>query len=634
MTAARLPKICPECGATWEVLAPDGLTCSRGHHFTRDELHAMPDESPPTLPEDSGRERKPSAASRLVRLADDFELFHDAAQRTYATVPVGEHHETHALHSKAIRALLSSRFYAATEAETGEGRAAGAQAVSDALLVLEGRALDAGEECVVYTRIARIGAAVYLDLCDPSWRVIEITAGGWRVVEHAPVKFRRARGMLALPEPMRGGSVDALRSFINADDDTWRLIVAWLVQALAGAGPYPVLCLHGEQGSAKTTGARLVRALIDPSAAPVRSEPRDARDLIIAASNAHIVALDNLSRVQSWLSDALCRLSTGGGFSTRELYSDSEEIIFDAQRPAILTGITELATRADLLDRSLIGNLPRIPEHQRRTETALWAAFEIVRPSIIGALLDAVSSGLRNVGTTKLDRLPRMADFALFVTAAASALGWQPGDFLKTYSANRASANDLALEASQLAKYAQALAEQPGGWSGTATELLSEIDARATDREKNSKFWPRNGRAVSNELRRIAPNLRAAGYAVEFATTHEGRQIALSRAEPPSDTPSAESTDSCVATVASVAPGTNGTESATQSHESATQNASGATQNEPARRSPGTRDARDEGIHILSFACPVCDRDGWRHSDGGSGWVCAACFPEVAEVAR
>src|SRR5262245_64966627 len=104
----------------------------------------------------------------------------------------------------------------------------------------------------------------------------------------------------------------------------------------------------GEQGSAKSTFATILRSLVDPNTAPLRSFPREDRDLFIAASNGWIVGYDNVSRVPPWLSDALCRLATGGGFSTRKLYTDDEEQLFNAQRPTILNGIEDFIDRPDL----------------------------------------------------------------------------------------------------------------------------------------------------------------------------------------------------------------------------------------------------------------------------------------------
>jgi hypothetical protein len=203
--------------------------------------------------------------------------------------------------------------------------------MQDALCVLEGQALFSGQEQSVFTRLAGHEGKIYLDLANEQWQVVEIGPNGWCVVSKSPVKFRRAKGTLPIPTPIPGGSMDALRPFVNlASEADWHLYVAWLLAAFRPTGPYPVLCVHGEHGSAKTTLSRVARRLIDPNGAPLHSEPREICDIMIAATNGWIVVYNNLSRLPDWLSDALCRLSTGGGFSTRELYSDADEVLFGA----------------------------------------------------------------------------------------------------------------------------------------------------------------------------------------------------------------------------------------------------------------------------------------------------------------
>ena len=198
--------------------------------------------------------------------------------------------------------------------------------------------------------------------------------------------------MLALPTPLSAGDGNddcdgLLRRFFNVSgEDDLRLIVAWLVAALRSTGPYPVLLFQGEQGSAKSTAERLARAVVDPSAAPLRTTPRSEHDLYIAADNAHVIALDNISTLQPWLSDALCRLSTGGGFSTRTLYENREEELFEGMKPVILNGITDVVSRPDLLDRALVVALPPIPDEERRPESELWREFEQTRPAILASL--------------------------------------------------------------------------------------------------------------------------------------------------------------------------------------------------------------------------------------------------------
>ena len=346
--------------------------------------------------------------------------------------------------------------------------------------------------------------------------------------------------MLPLPEPIRGGSLSDLQDFVNVGSRAdWVLLASWLVAALRPKGPYPVLVLHGEQGSSKTTTAKLLRALVDPNEAGVRSEPGDERDLMITAVNNWLVAFDNLSHLRSWLSDAICRLATGGGFATRELFTDSEEIIFRAQRPVLLNEIEEIVTRNDLLDRALILYMTSIPEGKRRSESELWADFNRRRPLLLGALLNVVCDALRNLDSVKLDRLPRLADFALWATAAESSLSLRHGEFMDVYSGNRESANTLALEVSSVASAVIGFMINRDAWMGSAVELLGALSTRVSDSTQRQSSWPKNPRALSNHLRRLLPNLRAAGVSVTFTPkAHAGKRlIHLERTEkfaPPS----------------------------------------------------------------------------------------------------
>ena len=160
--------------------------------------------------------------------------------------------------------------------------------------------------------------------------------------------------MQPLPTPEKGGSIDTLRHFLNVQDaQDFVLVVAWALAALRDAGPYPVLVLSGEQGSAKSTFSTILRSLLDPRTAPLRALPREERDLFITATRSHVLAFDNVSGLPPWISDALCRIATGGGFAVRQLYTDQEEVLLDAARPVILNGIEDIVTRPDLADRAI-----------------------------------------------------------------------------------------------------------------------------------------------------------------------------------------------------------------------------------------------------------------------------------------
>ena len=459
--------------------------------------------------DDAASGRRKSQATDLVELASDVDLWHTPDMESFATVSMGMHKENLALNSKALKRWLSRQYF------LNQGKAPGAQPLQDALSVLGGQALFEGREHQVYTRLADDEGKIYLDLADKEWQAVEIGPDGWRVISDPPVKFRRPNGMLPTPSPVRDGDIESLRRFVNVCDGDWPLVLAWLVAALRNVGPYPVMALSGEHGSAKSTTERVLRRLVDPNKSELRSEPKEPRDLLIAATNGLVVAFDNLSHLSPWLSDALCRLATGGGFSTRVLYENDEEMIFEAQRPVILNGINEVVTMPDLLARALTISCPVISDDDRRTEVQFWQEFEKARPAILGALLSATSHALAHVDGVTLNRLPRMADFAVWSVAAEPALALSPGTFMSAYTGNREMANELVLEASPVVIPLMKILDSES-WEGPAGELLIALGSQIEDKAKELKSWPKNGRSLSSALRRLAPNLRAVGIEIDF----------------------------------------------------------------------------------------------------------------------
>ena len=454
------------------------------------------------------RESQATAMVRLARAAD-IHLWHTPAGDAYITITLSDHHrEQHPTASRGTRDYLTRIFY------EDSGKAPNTTALQAAIGTLTSIARFDGEQHEAHVRVAGDGDRVYLDLCDAAWRAVEVTPTGWTVITKPPVRFRRSRGMLSLPVPVTGGSIAELRPFVNvASDEDFALLVAWLLAALRPTGPYPIEILIAEQGAAKTTTAKVQRRLCDPSESDVRRPPRNTEDLMIAATNGHIVAFDNLSRLSEDLSDSLSGLATGGGFAVRQLYTNREEEIFQAQRPVILNGISQVATRGDLLDRAIVITLPPIPEHARRDEGTFWQEFDRARPRILGALLDAVSCGLRRLPDVQLERKPRMADFAMWSVAVEPACPWPEGTFLEAYAGNRQGAVEATLDGDPVADVIRAIAP----WSGTATELLAEVTRWTPETITRRKDWFSKPRQVSDSLRRLAPGLRKVGIEVTFA---------------------------------------------------------------------------------------------------------------------
>jgi hypothetical protein len=470
-----------------------------------------------TIAEQSGEGggRGPKQADILIDLAQAAELFHAPNDTGFADLDINGHRETWPIRSKGFRRWLARCFFEATQG------APSSEALQSALNVIEARAHFDAPERMVHVRVGGVDGRLYLDLCDETWRAVEIDTTGWRVINNPPVRFRRAAGMQRLPMPAGGGSVETLRTFLNVKTDAdFVLAVAWALSALRNRGPYPVIVLSGEQGSAKSTFSAILRSLLDPNTAPLRALPREDRDLFIAASNGHVLAFDNVSGLPAWISDTLCRLATGGGFAVRQLYTDQDEVLFDAARPVILNGIEDIVTRPDLADRAVFFTLEPIPEERRRPEAELWAAFETERPRILGVLLDAVVEGLRRLPETHLPKLPRMADFALWASACETAL-WPAGTFWAAYCGNRDEAVEGVIEADPIAAAVRAVMTTRTEWTGTASDLLGALAEQTGDRVVNSKTWPDSARALAGRLRRAATSLRKIGIDIGFSK--EGR---------------------------------------------------------------------------------------------------------------
>ena len=464
-------------------------------------------------------------ADVLVALASSAEVFHTQDGVGYADVLVHGHRQTHAIFSKGFNQWLRHKYYMST------GQAPGSEAMKSALGTIDARAQFEGEERQVYLRVANCGDKIFIDLVNDERQALEVGPDGWRIVDDPPVRFRRSPGMLPLPIPKAGGSINALRRFINvANERDFVLVVCWLLAALLGRGPFPVLVLNGEHGTAKSTLTEFLRKLVDPSTAALQSLPKNGHDLFITANNAWVLAFDNLSTLSDGMSDLLCRLSTGGGMRTRQLYTDQDEILFEATRPIVANGITIFVKRSDLMERTMAVTLERIPENRRRPEAELDAEFEAELPGIFGALLDAIAHGLKNLPHIRLDHHPRMADFAKCAVACETAF-WAAGTFMTAFDSARAAAVDDLIDADPVASAVCAMMVNGRPWDGTATELLNKLTNYQPEDARRPPYWPANAQYLSMRLEQAKRTLWEAG--IDIVKKREGhgraRKIYISR---------------------------------------------------------------------------------------------------------
>lgn len=470
---------------------------------------------------DEGRPRK--QADVLIDIGMRHRVFHDEGGDPYAVINLDGRTAVFRMYSTDYGDWLGREYYGLT------GKGANRNAVGDAVATLAAKAKYDGPQEPVYLRVAPTPAdGVAIDLGNDSGEAVIVTPQGWRIVQ-PPVYFRRVGKALALPRPKR--SDDAATAFrrlwahANVDAADRVLAAAWLLGALHPSGPYLILMICGEAGTGKSSTSRALKSLTDPGVAMLRAPPRDEKDMLVAASNAWVLALDNLSGLTPELSDALCRVSTGGALAARKLYTDTDEVLVELQRPMILNGIEDTATRPDLADRCLHLQLPRLPTTLNQGRLA--RQFEDDAPLIFGAMLDALVLAVRDHRTIKLDPAPRMIDAATWAAAGLPALGYSAAEFVAAYTRNRAEMMETAVEASPVAR---ALVEFMGRhdiWTGTSSTLLTLLSDGT-----GGSAWPKSPRGLAGSLRRLAPALRAVGIGIEHERSGGVRTVSVYKLHP------------------------------------------------------------------------------------------------------
>ena len=484
-----------------------------GH--TKEELMRLAEETPdwrlqPAEEERSEDSKRESQADALIRIATtEAFLFHDDAKDGFAAIPINGHREIWPLRSKFFKQWLVRRYYEQTDKSPNN------EAIRQALNVIEAKAVFDGPEIKLNLRVAERDGALWYDLADGAWRAVRITPSGWEVVDNPPILFRRFKNTAAQVLPQRGGSLEALRKYINLkDDEDWLLLIALIAHAFVPGIPHAIPVFYGDKGSAKTTAQRVIRKLIDPAVRDTMTLPTDKNELALMLMTNYAPCFDNLDGLSPWQSDMLCQAATGGGISKRELYTDTEEVILSFLRCPMLNGINLVASRDDLLDRCVLFNLERIDEEARKTEAEFWREFEGDRPYILGAIFDVLAKALQIYPDVKLPALPRMADFATWGYAIMEAAGGMGEAFLRAYRKNVAGAVEEAVINDVVGAAVAEFMDGKEEWEGTATELLEALSELPSVNEKD-KAWPKRPNTLTRRLNRIKSALADYGIRLE-----------------------------------------------------------------------------------------------------------------------
>lgn len=468
---------------------------------------------------DASDEDSPSLAHALVSLALNagIGLFNDGDGTAFATLPHTGSAIVYRVKSDTFKYWLRYKAYSVM------GKVATSNPLMEAVATLETKALFDGVEYPVFARVAGDGKNVIIDIGAADGRIVKIGNADWSVEAGSGLKFVRGAGFDALPIPEKGGSLAKLKDFLSLDEHNFRLLVAFLINALKPHGPYFILLVEGEQGSGKSVFCEIVKRIIDPNKAMRLRLPDKPQDLMIQAKEYRLPSFDNASGMKAEMSDALCTLATGGGIAVRKLYSDGELHVMSYTRPFIINGISGYANRPDLMERAIPIRLTPMPQGGRRTEAELLAEFEGLLPGILGALYDSVAMALANFDTVEPPRHLRMADAAKWIKAAEPALKLD-GDSL--IDAIAKAQDDFVVEKINEDPLVTILRIvcRTGPFEGYIMELFAAFrDHREAVPEHALAKTPSH---LSNQLKRMRPAMAKAGVHVEFLDkTNKGRKI-------------------------------------------------------------------------------------------------------------
>lgn len=473
----------------------------------------------------NSKEEKKSQADVMIELAMDAgdTFFHDELNEKYVAIESDGNPIVHKISSQDYKSFLVKRFFKETK------KAPSKDSINQAVGVLEALAQYDGEMINVSKRCTERDNAIYYDLGDKNWTFIKITKDGWEIDNSGHILFTRRKTMKeqVMPEKYEDISIINKHYRFKTEEDKILHTVSTVTKFLNIGNP--IVVYHGEKGASKTTTMRMDRSIVDPSARDVISMPKSATDLSLVLHNNYLPCFDNIDTISAEKSDILCTAATGGGFSRRKLYTDDEETIYEYKVPVILNGINVVATRPDLLDRSLLLGLERIPEDERKEESEVWKDFNDDKPKMLGAIFSIISKAIRIYPDVKLDKLGRMADFTRWGYAIAEVCGIGGEIFLKAYLDNQSKANDEAVNSNPIAVAIIRLMETTQCFEGTPSKLLDTLSVIAEEEKIDikSRRWVKEPNVLMRKLNELKSNLLLEGITFTSTNTSRGRKVEI-----------------------------------------------------------------------------------------------------------
>lgn len=471
--------------------------------------------------EDFQKETQAEAIIRLVKEQDTV-LFYDKYKEPYVAPVINGHREIKSFDDD-FNTWLGSLYYKAKK------KVAQRECILRARDTLRGQALyENRKEIPLETRVAQVDNAFWYDLTNEEWKTVKITEDGWQIIDNSPILFKRYNHQKPQFPPSKDGDIKRLLRYINLRDNH-TLFLCWLVCCFVPEIPHAMPIFFGEKGAAKTTACTLLKKLIDPSVADTLTIQKDPRSLAVNLQKHWFLPFDNVSRIDDETSDTLCRAITGGSIQQRKLNTNADDYIFEFQKCLAINGINNVANRSDLLDRAILIELCRIDESDRRELRELMREFANDIPYILGGIFDTLSKAMKIYPTVKLDKLPRMADFARWGYAIGEALGGLGNEFLEQYRENQNSRNIEVIHSNVVATLIVELMKNRYEWKGLISELhrVLEENFLQCGISTKCKEFPAKPNALSRKIKEIESNLKEVGISFTIKSKMAGSEIIL-----------------------------------------------------------------------------------------------------------
>jgi hypothetical protein len=474
----------------------------------------------------NGNGPRVSVAERLVELVtqNSNAFFKDQYDTPYACIHSIDHYEIVKVESNKFKRHLVGLYF------EKENKVANAEAVSNAVQVLQARAEYRGDTIPLAMRVAWYRDNIYYDLTNAKWQSVKITNESWSISNETPTPLFMRYNQVAQVQPSRDYEPDVFDRFIQLtnlkrEEDRF-LLKVYIISLFIPGIQHVILQIHGEKGGAKSMLETLIKDLVDPAKPRLLSIHNDRMEFIQQLAHNYIAYYDNLKHVPTWLSDEACRAVTGSGSTKRKLYSDDEDIVYEYRRCLGFNGINIILTEPDALDRSITIEQDRIENENRRAEQEIISDFQELRPKLLGYILDTLVKTLQIKPAINLGQFPRMADFALWGEAIARALGCKELEFIKVYNDNIGKQNIEAMESNTLGQAISRFLstwynpQRPACWFGTTSDLLDKLTKIALEYNINtsSKSWPKAANSLSRRLKSILSNIRE-GLEFELSIT-------------------------------------------------------------------------------------------------------------------